>query len=598
MPTYKAPLRDMRFVIHELLTAENGFERCGFEDLDTDVIDAVLDEAAKLCEQVLQPLNRTGDEAGCSYENGVVRTPEGFREAYTAFAEGGWTGLAAMVEHGGQGLPHLVGQQVSEMLCSANLSFSMYPSLSHGAYLAIARHGDDALKQAYLPALVDGRWSGTMCLTEPHCGTDLGLVRTRAEPAEDGSYRLTGTKIFISAGEHDLTENIVHLVLARVRGAPEGIKGLSLFVVPRNLPRLNGELGPCNGVRCAGIEDKMGIHGSATCVLEFEDATGFLVGALHEGIRAMFTMMNGARLVVGVQGLGIAEAAYQGAVAYALERLQGRALTGAAHPELPADPIVVHPDVRRMLLTVRAWSEGARAFASWVATELDVAERHPSRERRQQADDLVSLLTPVVKAFLTDLGSECANLGLQVYGGHGYVRDSGMEQLARDARICQIYEGTNGVQAMDLVGRKLSMHTGRYLRRFFHPVSAWLEAHAEDADLGPWVAALAKAFARLQRTTAWIAQAGLRDPNEAGAAATEYLRLFGLVAFGYVWARSAEVAVARLGGGDDGFYRAKLDTARFFFERLLPQSGALMASIMAGAGAITEFDENAFERVA
>ncbi len=598
MPSYQVPLRDMRFVLRELITPRNGFERCGFDELDDDLVDAVLEEAAKLSQEVLAPLNASGDRQGCEYENGVVRTPEGFREAYRAYVEGGWPALGASPEYGGQGLPSLLGQQITEMLCSSNLAFSMYPGLTFGAYLAIERHASEALKALYLPPLAEGRWSGTMCLTEPQSGTDLGLVRTRASDAGDGTYRVSGTKIFISAGEHDLTENIVHLVLARAPEAPPGTKGISLFLVPKRLPDADGAPGPRNGVRCARIEDKMGIHGSATCELEFDEAVGYLIGSLHKGMRAMFTMMNGARLAVGVQGLGVVEAAYQGAVAYAGDRLQGRALTGAERPDAPADPIVVHPDVRRMLLTMRAWSEGARALASWVAAELDVAERHPDPARREEADDLVSLLTPVVKAFLTDLGTECANLGLQVYGGHGYVRDHGMEQLVRDARICQIYEGTNGVQAMDLVGRKLPRHTGRLLRRFFHPVAAWIEAHRDDAALAREVAGLAKAFGRLQGATAWIARRGLADPREAGAAASDYLRLFGLVAIGYMWARAAEVSEAHLEGDETGFYRAKRDTARFYFDRLAPQSGALMSAIMAGGASINDFDAEAFERVA
>ncbi len=593
MPAYTAPLDDMKFVLRELFAQERADALPGTEDFGDDVVDAVLEEAAKLSQSVLAPINRSGDEAGCVYENGVVRTPEGFKEAYAQFAGGGWTGFGADPEYGGQGLPQSIGMLIQEMMCSANLAFSMYPGLSHGAYHAIHAWGSDEQKRTYLPRLVDGSWSGTMCLTEPHCGTDLGLIRTRAEPRGDGSHTITGTKIFISAGEHDLTENIVHLVLARLPDAPAGIKGISMFLVPKFLPKDDGAPGMRNGVACGAIEHKMGIKASATCVMNFDEATGFLVGDPHKGMRAMFTMMNAARLAVGVQGLAVAEASYQGAVAYARERLQGRALKEPVAPDKPADPILVHPDVRRMLLTMRANVEGARALVGWVAHELDVAERHPDADERMAAEELVSLLTPVVKAYLTDMGSECANLGVQIYGGHGYIREHGMEQFVRDARICQIYEGTNGVQAMDLVGRKLPARAGRLLRRFFHPVADYIAQHRDDAALAPLVGPLAKAFTRLQQATAVIAQRGLKDPDEAGAAASEYLRLFALVALAYLWCRMAESA-ARGSAHSPEFYRAKRNTARFYVDRVLPQSGALFAAIMAGAGAITAFDDDDF----
>ena len=436
-----------------------------------------------------------------------------------------------------------------------------------------------------------------MCLTEPQCGTDLGLIRTRAEPADDGSYALTGTKIFISAGEHDLSENIVHLVLARLPDAPRGIKGISLFLVPKFLPKADGEAGPRNGVMCAGIEHKMGLSGSATCVMNFERAKGWLLGEPHRGMRAMFTMMNDARLEVGIQGLGVAETAYQSAVAYARERLQGRALTGARHPDKPADPILVHPDVRRMLLTMRAVTEGARALAYWIGIAIDRAARDPDPSARQAADDLVALMTPIIKAYFTDQGSAVTNLGVQVMGGHGYIREWGMEQLVRDARITQLYEGANGIQALDLVGRKLPAHYGRCLRTFFHPVMAFIEQHQARAELAEFVLPLAKAFARLQQITLQVAQAGLRNPDEAGAASSDYLRLFALVAMAYVWARMVEVAQAKLAGGADGeasFYEAKIRTARFFMTKLLPESGALFAQIMAGATPVMDFEDAAF----
>jgi butyryl-CoA dehydrogenase len=584
----------MRFVMTELLAGENLQSLPGYDEFPPDLREAILQEAGKLCETVLFPLNQSGDEEGCRYENGVVRTPKGFKQAYRVYAEGGWAGLSADPDYGGQGAPAVINAAVQEMLCASNLSFSMYPGLTHGAYQAIAAHGTDEQRRIYLPRLVDGSWSGTMCLTEPHCGTDLGLLKTRAVVQTDGSYKLTGTKIFISAGDHDLTENIAHLVLARTPDAPEGIGGISMFLVPKFMLDADGAPGPRNGVTCGGLEHKMGIKASATCSLNFDDATGHLVGERHKGMRAMFTMMNAARLVVGIQGLGVSESAYQSAVAYARERLQGRALTGPRNPEQPADPILVHPDVRRMLLTMRAYTEGGRALVAWVAAKLDVSQRHEDAAVAKTAGDLVSLLTPAVKALLTDLGTEITNLGVQVYGGHGYIRDHGMEQFVRDARIGQIYEGANGIQAMDLVGRKLPAHTGRYLRSFFHPLTEFIDARAGTETLKPFIDPLAKAFGRLQRATALIAQRGLRDPNEAGAVASDYLRLFGLVALAYMWTRMAEIAISKLDGENPGFYQAKVDTAAFFMQRLLPQSGALLASIMAGGRSTMAFNDDAF----
>jgi alkylation response protein AidB-like acyl-CoA dehydrogenase len=597
MTTYHAPQRDMRFVLHELLEVEKLSQLPGYEDATADVIDAVIEEGAKFCENVLFPINRSGDEEGCVYENGVVRTPPGFKEAYDRFVEGGWTGLAADPAHGGQGLPKAIKLVVDEMVCSANLGFSNYPGLSASAYLAIEAHAPEELKALYLPKLAAGTWSGTMCLTEPQCGTDLGLIRTRAEPNDDGTYAITGTKIFITSGEHDLTENIVHLVLARLPDAPKGTRGISLFLVPKFLPKADGTPGPRNGVLCAGIEHKMGINGSATCVMNFEGATGWLLGEPHRGMRAMFTMMNDARLDVGLQGLAIAETAYQSAVAYARERLQSRALSGAKQPDQPADPIIVHPDVRRMLLTMRASSEGGRALAYWIGMSLDLAKKHPDPGTRQSADDLIALMTPIIKAYFTDQGSACANLGVQVMGGHGYIREWGMEQLVRDVRITQLYEGANGIQALDLVGRKLGAHYGRLLRAFFHPVMAFIEQHQADPELGEFVLPLAKAYARLQQVTLHVAQLGLRDPNEAGAASYDYLRLFALVALAYLWARMVQVAKARLAAGADGdaaFYEAKVRTARFFMTKMLPESGALFAQIMAGGKPLMEFEDAAF----
>ncbi|WPP02905.1 acyl-CoA dehydrogenase C-terminal domain-containing protein [Methylocella tundrae] len=597
MASYKAPLRDMRFVLFELMDGDELASLPGYEEFTRDLIDPILEEAAKLCEEVLHPLNRTGDEEGCTLENGVVRTPKGFPEAYRLFREGGWTSIACDPAYGGQGLPKAVDTLIVEMICSANLSFSLYPGLTAGAYVSLSNYGSDELKQTYLPKMVEGVWSGAMCLTEPQCGTDLGLLRTRAIPEADGSYKITGAKIFISAGEHDLTENIIYLVLARLPDAPKGIKGISLFLVPKYLVKDDGSLGPRNGVACGAIEHKMGIKASATCVMNFDEAKGWLVGEPHKGMRAMFAMMNAERLAVGMQGLGVAEASYQGAVAYARERLQGRSLSGAKHPDKPADPIIVHPDVRRMLLTQRAYAEGCRALAAWAAKNLDLQQRHPDPEARKEAEDFVALVTPVIKALLTDLGSEAANLGMQVLGGHGYIREHGMEQYVRDCRIAQIYEGTNGVQALDLVGRKLPADAGRLLRRFFHPVSAYIEAKTQQNDkaLAEFVQPLGKAFVRLQQATAQVARAGLRNPEEAGAAATDYLRLFGLTALAYLWTRMAEISLAKTGADDpDGFYAAKVATARFYMQRLLPQTSALFSAIMAGGASMMAFEEAAF----
>ncbi len=597
MTTYTAPLRDMRFVLHELLESDRLAELPGYQEATSDIVDAVMEEGGKLAADILFPLNRSGDEEGCLYENGVVRTPTGFKEAYDTFIEGGWTGLSADPAYGGQGLPKTLKFVIDEMICSANLSFGIYPGLSGGAYNALHKHAADWIKERYLPKLVDGSWSGTMCLTEPQCGTDLGLIRTKAVPEDDGSYRLTGTKIFISAGEHDLSDNIVHLVLAKLPDAPEGVKGISLFVVPKFLPADDGGVGARNGVTCAGIEHKMGIKASSTCVMNFDDAQGWLIGQPHKGLRAMFTMMNDARLEVAIQGLGLAETAYQSALAYARDRLQGRALSGPAQPDKPADSILVHPDVRRMLLTMKASNEGARALAYWVGMALDVSEKHPDPSVRQQADDLVALMTPILKAYFTDQGFAVSSLGVQVMGGHGYIREWGMEQLVRDARIAMLYEGANGIQALDLVGRKLPQNYGRLLRSFFHPVAQYIDANKENADVQPFVVPLAKAFGRLQQATMVIAQRGLGDPDEAGAVSSDYLRLFALVALAWMWCRMVEVSRARLangGAGEADFYSGKIKTARFFMAKILPESSALFAQIMAGAEPLMDVSDAEF----
>ena len=594
MATYTAPLRDLRFVYEELFDAEEITALEAYRDATPDLVSAIYEEGAKLCQNELFPLNRSGDEEGCHFENGNVRTPEGFRSAYATYADGGWGGLNCAPEFGGQGMPHSVNIALEEMLCSANLSFSTYPGLTRGVYRALRVFGSEAIKQLYLPRLVSGKWSGTMCLTEPHCGTDLGLLRTRAEPTKQDNYRITGTKIFITAGEHDLTENIVHLVLARLPDAPKGIKGISLFLVPKFVPDEQDEPGVRNSVTCASIEHKMGIKASATCVMNLQEATGWLVGQPHRGMHAMFTMMNDARLGVGMQGLGIAEIAYQAAGAYAKERLQGRSITGTKQPDKPADPLIVHPDIRRILLTMRSFTEGARALTCWVARNLDFRDKAETEEARQAADDFVQVMTPIVKAFLTDYGFEVTNMGLQVHGGHGYIRETGVEQYVRDARITQIYEGANGIQALDLVGRKMPAHTGRYLRSFFHPVQRWIEEQSTNTELQPFVLSISKAFGRLQLATGHIAQAGLRNPDEGGAAASEYLRLFGLVALGYLWARMAQISIEKQGGDDNAFYAAKIVTARFFMERVLPQTGSLFAAIMSGSSTMMEFPDETF----
>jgi butyryl-CoA dehydrogenase len=594
MTIYKAPLREYRFVLNELFDVGELAKLPGFEEATPDVFEAVLEEGAKLCEEVLHPLNRSGDEEGCTFENGVVRTPKGFKEAYELFRNGGWTALGGDPKYGGQGLPHTLMIFAEEMTSAANASFAMYPGLSAGAYNAIHRHGSDAQKEKFLPRLSDGSWSGTMCLTEPQCGTDLGQIRTKAEPNGDGSYKITGTKIFISAGEHDLTDNIIHLVLARIVGAPPGIRGISLFIVPKFLVKENGSLGPRNGVRCGSIEHKMGIKASSTCVINFDDAQGYLLGEMHKGMRAMFTMMNTARLGVAIQGMALGETAYQTARQYAMDRLQGRSLKGEKFPDKPADPIIVHPDVRRMLLTMRAYTEGARALAGWISLALDRANHHADPEIREEADDLVSLMTPIMKAMFTDNAFVATNLGMQVFGGHGYIREWGMEQLVRDCRITQIYEGANGIQGLDLVGRKLPMHNGRLLRRFFHPVDAYLRERMEKPELQEFVMPVMKAFGRLQQITALVVQKGMADPEEAGAAASEYLRAFGLVALGYMWARIAELSLPKLDGDEALFYKGKVATARYYMARLLPETNGLFASIATGAKPLMELEAEAF----
>lgn len=592
MPVYTAPMEDIKFVLHDVLNIAELTKIEKFEEATPDLIDQILEEGAKLCESVLFPINQSGDAEGCTFKEGDVTTPKGFKEAYDAFTQGGWCGVSADPEYGGMGLPMTVNTVMQEMICSANFSFGMYPGLSQGAYEALHHYGTDEQKQTYLPKLITGEWSGTMCLTEPHCGTDLGLIRTKAVPNEDDSYNITGTKIFISAGEHDLSENIIHLVLAKLPDAPEGVKGISLFVVPKFLPE--GMIR--NPIHCGSIEHKMGIKASSTCVMNLENAKGWLVGEKHKGLKAMFTMMNAARLGVAMQGLGIAEVAYQNGLAYAKDRLQMRALDGVKAPDKPADPIIVHPDVRRMLLTSKAFCEGARALSYWVGKNLDISLHHQDEDERQKADDLVALLTPIVKAYQTDMGFEVSSLAMQIHGGHGYIWEYGVEQYARDARIAMIYEGTNGIQALDLVGRKMGAHMGRYLRRFFHPVNEYIEKNMANPDLQEFILPLAKSFAKLQQSTAIIAQKGLKDPTEAGAASVDYLRMFALVALGFMWVQMAEVALKKMTDGSNNkkFYEAKIKTARFFFSRMLPEADWHFKAIMAGADSLMSHGEDEF----
>jgi alkylation response protein AidB-like acyl-CoA dehydrogenase len=596
MGQYTAPRRDIQFVFHELLDAEREFAELGVHaELTREVMDQVFEQAAKFTEDVLFPLNQSGDQHGCRFEAGTVTTPPGFKQAYQAFCEAGWPAITAEPEYGGQGLPHAVGYAVQELLYSSNLAWGLYPCLTHGAYGAIRVHGTDEQRRSYLPQLAAGRWTGTMCLTEPHAGTDLGLLRTRAEIDAGGGYAISGTKIFVSAGEHDLSENIVHLVLARLPDAPAGTKGISLFIVPKFLPDGQGNAGERNHVQCGSIEHKMGIHGNATCVLHFERARGFLLGEPHRGLHAMFVMMNSARIGVGIQGLGLTEVAYQQSVAYAKERLQSRSLAGAKMPDKPADPIIVHADVRRMLLTQRAYAEGGRALSYWLSLLLDKSLKHPDAAVRRESDDLVGLFTPVLKAFLTDNGFSCTNLAMQVFGGHGYVRESGMEQYVRDARISTIYEGTNSIQALDLLGRKVLLDGGAKLRVFGALVQRFVEREGRAEGMAEFVEPLGTVLAKVEKLALEIGTAAMRDRDEVGAAAVDFLRCMGHFVFAYLWARMAKVALSA-GASPGSFYAAKLGTARFYFQRLLPETDWLLQSARGGAGNLFELDAEAFDR--
>jgi hypothetical protein len=597
MPTYSAPLREYRFLLKDVLDIERYANLPGFSDAPIDVIEQVLEEGAKFCEGVLAPLNKVGDEHGCvRRQDGSVETPPGFKEAYTQFREAGWPSLSSDPAYGGQGLPHVVALAWSEMCSSANMAFTMYPGLSHGAYEAIHHHGGDEQKQTYLPKLVSGEWTGTMNLTEPHCGTDLGLLRTKAIPQGDGTFRITGQKIFISAGEHDLADNIIHLVLARIEGAPLGTKGISLFIVPKFLVKPDGSLGERNGVVCGKIEEKMGIHGNSTCVLNYDDAVGYLIGQENKGLHAMFTMMNVARLGVGLQGLSQSEVAYQNGVAYAKDRVQGRSITGAKFPDKPADPIIVHPDIRRMLMDAKSFNEAARAFAFWTALYGDLMLVSPDEKLREKAEDYMALMTPVIKSYLTDKGYANATNCQQIYGGHGYIEEWGMSQFVRDARIAMIYEGANGIQALDLVGRKLGANGGRAIFAFLAEMDDFAHAHEDDPELKEFVDALKAAKAQLQDGAQWLMQNGLQNFDNAGAASHDFLNLFGVTALTYMWALMAKAALAakRSGAAADPYYDTKLTTGRYFLARVAPEGAMHLAKLKAGAGPVMALNAEAF----
>ena len=596
MPQYHAPLRDMQFVLHEVLKVQDEFQHMPrFAEVDADTVNAVLEQGAKFCEQVIFPLNKPGDEQGCQHDKNTqaVTTPEGFKQAYQQYIEGGWAALACEPEYGGQGLPQTLNQVFFEMSNAANQAWTMYPGLTHGAYECLHAHGTEEQKTLYLPKLTSGEWTGTMCLTEPHCGTDLGLLRTKAEPSGDGSYRLSGQKIFISSGEHDMAVNIVHLVLARLPDAPAGSKGISLFVVPKFLPQPDGTLGARNLIHCNGIEHKMGIHANATCQMYLDGAQGWLVGEPNKGLQAMFVMMNAARLAVGVQSLGLSEVAYQNAVVYAKDRLQMRSLSGVKAPEKAADPIIVHPDVRKMLLTARAYVEGGRALAYFAALQIDRELHHPDAEVRKEAADLLALLTPITKAFLTDNGWIATSNCLQVYGGHGYIAEWGMEQFVRDARINMIYEGTNTIQSLDLLGRKVLMDNGARLKKLGKLVQDFIEEEGVKEEMQEFINPLADLGDKVTKLTMELGMKAMGNQDEVGGAAVDYLRVCGHLVFAYFFARMARIALDKQNSGDP-FYSAKLHTARFYFQRLLPETAFAIRAARSGVANLLAMPQELF----
>ena len=597
MPDYKAPLRDIKFVMNELLNGEQHYASLeGAEDATPDMVDAIIQEGAKFSEQVLSPLYQVGDNEGCTWSEDGVKTPTGFKEAYQQYVEGGWPAMTADPNYGGQGLPESLGIVMSEMVGTANWAWGMYPGLSHGATATIDLHGSEDQKQVYLSKLISGEWTGTMCLTEAHCGSDLGILRTKAEPNADGSYSITGTKIFISAGEHDMAENIVHIVLARLPGAPAGTKGISLFIVPKRLPNEDGSAGERNAVNCGSIEHKMGIHGNATCVMNFDGAKGWLIGPENKGLNCMFTFMNVARIGTAIQGLGAAELSLQGALAYAKDRLAMRSLTGPKNPEGPADPIIVHPDVRRMLLTQKAVAEGARAMIYLAAYQADIVHRGQDEAARKEADELLGFLTPIAKAFLTEIGYEAANHGVQIFGGHGFISEWGMEQIVRDTRIALLYEGTTGIQALDLLGRKVLMSQGESLKRFTKQVHVFCKENADNEQLKEFIEPLQAINKEWGDITMKVGMAAMKNREEVGAAAVDYLMYSGYAVFAYLWARMAKVSQDALANGtsEEAFYTAKVQTARFYFKRLLPRTRGHVEAMLAGADSLMDMPEEAF----
>lgn len=596
MPEYKAPIRDIKFVMQELLNCETHYQQLGYEDASLDMVDAILSEASKFTEQVIAPLNQIGDQQGCLWNNGDVKTPNGFKEAYNQYVEGGWPTLSQGEEFGGQGLPHSLNVAIGEMMSSANHSFAMYPALSHGALATIEAHGNDEQKQIFMPSLVEGTWTGTMCLTEPHCGTDLGMLRTKAVPNDDGSYSLTGTKIFISAGEHDLSDNIIHIVIARIPGSPQGGKGISLFIVPKFNVDQDGAIEARNAVSCGSIEHKMGINANSTCVINFDNAKGYLIGKQNKGLNCMFTFMNAARLAVANEGAAAAEASFQGALAYAKDRLQMRSISGVKNPAGPADPIIVHPDVRRMLLTQKSIAEGGRALIGYLAQLVDIGHSDESADNKADAESKLALLIPIAKAFLTEVGLECTGHGIQILGGHGFIKEWGMEQLMRDTKISCLYEGTTGIQALDLLARKVLGSQGEILKPFAAEITSFCQENLANEDMVAFINPIMTYEAEWQKMTQDIGVKAMRNADEIGAASVDYLMFSGYITLAYFWAKMAKVAQDKLqvNGDDAAFYQAKIKTAHFYFDRILPRAKGHAACLANGAESMMALTEDEF----